>query len=78
MSKVRRPVQQPKGRGRSSIGPLYVAAAVLIAVALVGGLIFFSTPRPTQVQDLTGIPYRGTELGDPNAKVTVTEYSDFR
>jgi hypothetical protein len=72
----RRPPQQPKRRG--TVSPLYVAAAVLIAVAVVGSLIFLSTPRPVRVQDISGVPSRGSELGEATAKVTITEYSDFR
>ncbi len=74
----KRTPQQSKGRGRGAVTPLYLAVAVLITVAVVGSLIYLSTPRPAQIQQLSGIPSRDAELGLEGAKVTITEYSDFR
>lgn len=75
----RRPSQQPKPRARGSrVSPRYVAAALLIALAVVGALVFLSFPRQAQVIDISSIPSRNAELGETTAKVTITEYSDFR
>ena len=79
-----------QARRRKLIG--YSSAAVLLAGVLIAALIAISQSSDdsgggggTDIQSvdevdkqLNGIPQNGTVLGDPNAKVTITEYGDLQ
>jgi len=68
--------RQPKVQRKSAISPAMIAVVVVASILLVGGLIYLgfqsqeSSPTTT---DMSQFP----ALGDPNASVTMIEYSDY-
>lgn len=68
----RRPATQTKSK--SPISPVLIGIVVLAAVLVVGGLIMMGYQRPVgQPVEVSEFP----ALGDPEAPVTITEYSDY-
>ena len=72
-----RPKDRPSGRTVVlAFGIAIAAAAVLVAVALIGRSDSSSPVAEAPVVDLSGIPQDGRVLGSPAATVTLVEWAD--
>jgi len=54
------------------ISPMMIGIVVVAAILIVGGIILLSN-QGTPTVEVSGFP----TVGDPNAPVTITDYSDF-
>lgn len=74
MSKTKvRPGAQ-KSPQKTAISPLLIGVVTAAAILLVGGLVYLGNQSRTgQAVDESQFPI----LGDPNAPVTLTEFSDY-
>jgi hypothetical protein len=72
MAKIHR---QTKSQQKSAISPAMIAVVVVASILLVGGLIYlgYQSQQAGPAADMSQFP----ALGDPNAPVTMIEYSDY-
>ena len=89
----RRRVRETRSAPQSRVSTMQIALVVGLAIIMVGAFIFLNRPTgepsashttsAVQVIDLQGIPQGQSEdgspaLGDPNAPLTLVDYSDYR
>jgi protein-disulfide isomerase len=68
-----------KKQAKAAVSPVMIAAVVVGALLLVGGLILLGNQgRNTETGSLGSLDLsRYPALGDPNAPVTIVEFSDY-
>ena len=84
MAKRMHSIDQRKPAPKQDRRWIYIGLISLVAVIVVGVLIFMNQPAAPTSPDSTPVAFKavpkpnGMEMGNPNAKVTVEEYSDFQ
>ena len=73
-SRKRTNIRTTKGQQKSAISPVMIAVVAVAAILVVVGLVLLSN-RPTSAEPVDVSQY--PTLGDPNAPVTMIEFSDY-
>ena len=73
-SRKRTKIRPAKGQQKSAISPVMIAGVAVAAILVVVGLVLLSN-RSTSAEPVDVSQY--PTLGDPNAPVTMIEYSDY-
>lgn len=74
MAKTKRRIK-PKKQQKQTISPIVIGIVTAVVIVVVGGFILLSNGAPGTVAppDISQFP----TLGEPNAPVTIVEYSDY-